>query len=142
MVHYKLVIPLFIQLEICSLSIYCQTVCLILVSHNIWTTNKICMKMTIAHTLSFIQKLLRSKLNIATQYIQPYRCNPKLMLSAFEILCISNVHYGNTGCGVFNGGIQSQKGFWLKINCSQMKLLNFEKWSTGELSKIGHHFRK
>jgi hypothetical protein len=24
--------------------------------------------------------------------------------------------YENTGCGVFNGGIQNQKGFWLKIN--------------------------
>ena len=24
--------------------------------------------------------------------------------------------YGNTGCGVFKGGIQNQKGFWLKIN--------------------------
>ena len=23
-----------------------------------------------------------------------------------------------------------------------MKLLNFENWSSGELSKIGHHFRK
>ena len=27
-----------------------------------------------------------------------------------------------------------------KINCSQMKLLNFENWSGGELSKIGHQF--
>ena len=25
---------------------------------------------------------------------------------------------------------------------SQMKLLNFENWGSGELSKIGHHFRK
>ena len=23
-----------------------------------------------------------------------------------------------------------------------MKFLNFENWSSGELSKIGHHFRK
>ena len=51
-------------------------------------------------------------------------------------------HYGNTSCGVFKGRIQNQKGFWLKINCSQMKVLNFENWSSGELSKIGHHFRK
>ena len=50
--------------------------------------------------------------------------------------------YGNTGCGVFKGGIQNLKGFWLKINCSQMKLLYFENWNSGELSKIGHHFRK
>ena len=40
------------------------------------------------------------------------------------------------------GGIQNQKGFWLKINCNQMKILNFENWSGGELAKIGHHFRK
>ena len=46
------------------------------------------------------------------------------------------IYYANTGCGVFKGGIQNQKGFWLKINCSQMKLLNFENWSSGELSKI------
>ena len=51
-------------------------------------------------------------------------------------------HYGNTGCVVVKGRIQNQKGFWLKINCSQKKLLNFENWSTGKLSKIGHHFRK
>ena len=40
----------------------------------------------------------------------------------------------------------SRKGYrirkvLLKINCSQMKLLNFENWSSGELSKIEHHFR-
>ena len=42
----------------------------------------------------------------------------------------------------FKGGIQNYKGFWLKINCSQMKLPKFDNWSDGELSKIGHHFRK
>ena len=52
------------------------------------------------------------------------------------------VDYGNTGCGVFKEGIQNYKEFWQKINCSQMKLLNFENWSSSELSKIGHHFRK
>ena len=35
-----------------------------------------------------------------------------------------------------------RKVFRLKINCSPMKLLNFKNWSNGELSKIGHHFRK
>ena len=44
-------------------------------------------------------------------------------------------NYGNTGCGVFKRGLQNQKGFWLKINCIQMKLPNFENWSNGELSK-------
>ena len=53
-----------------------------------------------------------------------------------------NPWYGNPGCGVFKGGIQNYKGFWLKNNCCQMKVLNFENWSSGKLSKIGYHFRK
>ena len=48
---------------------------------------------------------------------------------------LMNGGYGSTGCGVFKGGIQNQKGFGLKINCIQMKLPNFENWSNGELSK-------
>ena len=44
-------------------------------------------------------------------------------------------NYGIPGCGVFKGGIHNQKSFWLKINCIQMKLPNFENWSNGELSK-------
>ena len=40
--------------------------------------------------------------------------------------------YGITGCGVFKAGIQNWKGFYIKINCSQMKLLNFENWTNGE----------
>ena len=35
-----------------------------------------------------------------------------------------------------------KQGFWPRINCTQMKLPNFENWSNGELSNIGHHFRK
>ena len=38
--------------------------------------------------------------------------------------------YGNTGCGVFKGG------FWLKINCSQMKLPNLEKWSSAQMCDL------
>ena len=44
----------------------------------------------------------------------------------------SYVQYGITGCGVFKAGIQNWKGFCIKINCSQMKLLNFENWTNGE----------
>ena len=47
-----------------------------------------------------------------------------------------HTRYGNTGCGVFEGGIQNYKGFLLKINFSQMKLPNVENWSSGELSKV------
>ena len=45
------------------------------------------------------------------------------------------IQYGNTGCGVFKGEIQNWKGFWLKINCSQMKSLNFANWCNGEVLK-------
>ena len=44
--------------------------------------------------------------------------------------------YGNIGCEVFKEGIQNQKDFWLKINCSQIKLPNLEKLSSGKLSKM------
>ena len=40
--------------------------------------------------------------------------------------------YGITSCGVFKAGIQNWKGFCIKNNCSQMKLLNFENWTNGE----------
>ena len=49
---------------------------------------------------------------------------------------------GNTGCGVFNGGIQNQKDIWVKIDRSQMKLLNFENRSSDKVTKIEHDFRK
>ena len=53
-----------------------------------------------------------------------------------------SVCYDNIGCGVFKWGIQNQKGFWLQINFSQMKIPNFYNCSNGELSKIGYHFRR
>ena len=37
----------------------------------------------------------------------------------------------------FSKGIQNKKDFWLKI-----EIINVENWSSGELSKIGHPFRK
>jgi hypothetical protein len=49
-----------------------------------------------------------------------------------------NCHYGNTGCGVFKRGGTKLKIFLPKNQ--QRKLLNFEFWNNGELSKIGHHF--
>ena len=51
----------------------------------------------------------------------------------------SPTQYGITGYGVFKTGIQNWKGFCIKINCSQMKLMNFENWTNGEpqyLAKI------
>ena len=51
-----------------------------------------------------------------------------------------NLHNGNTGYGVFKGGIQKLERFLAKNQLTQRKLLNFEFWISCELSKIGHHF--
>ena len=45
------------------------------------------------------------------------------------------MYYGNTGCGVFKGGIQNLNSFGLQISCSQMKLLNFANSFGGVVSK-------
>ena len=45
--------------------------------------------------------------------------------------CIKG-YYGITGGGVFKAGTQNWKGFCIKINCSQMKLSNFENWTNWE----------
>ena len=66
----------------------------------------------------------------------------KKLFSLSKILLAHNFHtrwnikhkhedYGNTCNGVFKGGIQHLKDFWLKINC-QVKSLNF---ANGEVSK-------
>jgi hypothetical protein len=47
---------------------------------------------------------------------------------------------GNTGCGVFKWGGTKLGRFLRKNQHTQKKLLNFEFWINGELSKIGHHF--
>jgi hypothetical protein len=39
------------------------------------------------------------------------------------------------------GGIKLER-FLPKNQHTQRKLLNFENWVNGEVSKIGHHFRK
>jgi hypothetical protein len=45
--------------------------------------------------------------------------------------------YRASGTWGHKGGIQNWKGFWLKINCSQMKLENCDNWRSGELQKLG-----
>ena len=43
----------------------------------------------------------------------------------------------------FASWVQNWKDFCLKINIPNGNyILNFENWSNGEVSKIGHHFRK
>jgi hypothetical protein len=39
-------------------------------------------------------------------------------------------------------GYKIRMVFVLDKDSSQMKLLNFQNWSSDKLSKIGHHFRK
>ena len=57
-------------------------------------------------------------------------------------VCYSAVKYGNTGSGVFKRGGSKLERFLPKNQHTQRKLLNFENWVSGELSKIGHHFSK
>ena len=52
------------------------------------------------------------------------------------------VVYGNTGCGVFKWGGTKLGRFLPKNHHTQRKLLNFENWVNGEVSKIEHHFSK
>ena len=44
------------------------------------------------------------------------------------------IRYGNTGNRVFKRGLKNLIG--------TLKLLNFENWCNGEVSKIRHRFRK
>ena len=44
------------------------------------------------------------------------------------------------GLSSFQAGGTKLERFLPKNQCTQGKLLNFENWFSGELSKIGHHF--
>ena len=46
------------------------------------------------------------------------------------------------GCGVFKTGGTELERFLPKNQHTQRKLLNFENWVNGEVSKIGHDFSK
>ena len=53
--------------------------------------------------------------------------------------CISELrwskYYGNTGVEFSREGYKIRNVFWLKINCSQMKSLNFANWWNRKVSK-------
>ena len=49
-------------------------------------------------------------------------------------------NYGNTGCGVFKWWGTKLERFLHKNQHTQRKILNFEFWINGELSKIGLHY--
>ena len=44
------------------------------------------------------------------------------------------------GSGILRSGTLNRQGFWLRINCSQMKLPNFGSPSSDSSSKIRRHF--
>ena len=73
-------------------------------------------------------------------------CDIRLRTLFFLSKCLDSVslsmHYGNTGCGVFKRGGTKLERFLPKNQHTQRKLSNFENWVNGEVSKIGHHFRK
>ena len=46
------------------------------------------------------------------------------------------------GLWSFQTGGNKIEIFWPKNQHTQRKLLNFENWVNGEVSKIGHHFTK
>ena len=85
--------------------------------------------------------------NLSAQFVCP---NPKV-LDFDEKNASSGVH---TPCSVpfcwlwqyglssFQVGGTELERFLPKNQHTQRKLLNFENWCSGELSKIGHHFRK
>ena len=50
-------------------------------------------------------------------------------------MAIPVVEFPREGCKI-------RKVFGYKLECSQMKLPNFDNWSNGKLSKIAHPFRK
>ena len=58
-------------------------------------------------------------------------------LTPYTLHIRRSVQYGNTGCRFFKWGVQNWKDVCLKINIPR-KLLNFENWCNGEVSKIGH----
>ena len=61
----------------------------------------------------------------------------------FQLIVLNVSHYGNMGSGVFKWGLQNKLVLFLpKKQQTQRKFLNFENWTNGEVSKIGHHFRK
>ena len=57
------------------------------------------------------------------------------------LLVFCHPSYGNTGCGVFKQGTKLER-FLPKYQLAHRKSLNFENRCNGDVSKLGHHFRK
>ena len=78
------------------------------------------------HFICFLVNLCNKIKSLLSIYLSPNST------CVFE----GSIRYGITGCGVFKAMIQNWKGFCMKINCSQMKLLNFENWTNGEPQQL------
>ena len=63
-------------------------------------------------------------------------------MQTLRMLKVCTIHYGNTGRGDFKWGGTKLEIFLPKNQHTQRKLLNFENWVNGAVSKIGHHFSK
>ena len=55
---------------------------------------------------------------------------------------LSKNQHTQYGLSSFQVGSRKLERFLPKNQHTQRKLLNFENWVNGEMSKIGHHFRK
>ena len=83
---------------------------------------------------SYIQILRNYSKKVGKKFLHRhlFKNNFHLHTHVFDYSVVSIIRYGITGCGVFKAGIQNWKGFCIKINCSQVKLLNSENWTNGE----------
>ena len=75
----------------------------------------------------------------AMAYDSPFQQLEPVGSHRVTVVDIQDTRYGNTGCGVFEQGEKLER-FQHKDQHTQRKLLNFEFWINGELSKIGYHF--
>ena len=66
----------------------------------------------------------------------------KIWQKSWKKLSIVAVQYGRTGVEFSRGGGTKLERFLPKNLHTQRKLLNFENWVNGEVSKIEHHFSK
>ena len=79
-----------------------------------WKTYKSVEKLSLSPLLAF-DDLIKKYGPIVKIYMGGQNA---VLLGGKQTLCkqnLQNQDYGNTGWGVFKGGIQNQKDFWLKI---------------------------
>ena len=68
--------------------------------------------------------------------------NSEFFVGSGEQLLMLIITLWQYGLCSFQVGGTKLEGFFPKNQHTQRKLLNFENWVNGEVSLIGHHFRK